>query len=191
MGTTLHPFDWMATHPKHQHAFDLAMTMRTKGLSDVKWFDVYLIKKSLAQVTLSLPFVVDIVGGLGHNMISLKKLYPNIPGTLIVQDVPAVIDNVKNLQSRIEPMAHDFFRPQPIPLAHIYFFAHILHDWPDKQAKIILEHIRDAMGPDSILLPDEAVMPKHNMPYLSAVMDLTMMAAYSFLERTVNQYRTY
>ena len=86
-------------------------------------------------------------------------------------------------------MSADFFKPQPINGAKIYFIAHCLHDWPDKEARIILGHIKDAMNEDSVLLLSETVMPERDVPFAAAAADMTMMAAFASLERTEEQFR--
>jgi trans-aconitate methyltransferase len=190
MSTKLHCFEWIARNPKLQHAFDVTMTMRSKrSIGGAKWFEIYPIERSFAQEDPSQIFAVDVGGGIGHHMIELKTRYPDVPGKLIVQDIAAVIDSVRDLPPGIEAMAQDFFKPQPIRNAKIYYVAHVLHDWPDKQAKIILENVRDAMGPNSVLLLNDTVMPERNVPYFPAVMDLNMMASFSSLERTETQFR--
>lgn len=189
MGTKLHAFDWIEANPKHQHAFNVTMTMRMQRSGGTKWFETFPVERVLEQIVPSDTFMVDIGGGWGQNSIDLKEKHSTIPGKFIVQDIPAVVDSVKGLPSGVEAMAHDFFKPQPVRHAKIYFFANILHDWPDKQAKIILDHTREAMGPDSVLLLSETVMPDRNVSFVPAVMDLTMMAAFSSLERTETQFR--
>lgn len=189
VGTKLHQFDWIAQHPKLQHAFNVTMTMRTKNFDDSKWFDVFPVAQLMDQKTPAEVFMVDIGGGVGHNMIELKEHYPDIPGKLVVQDIAPVIESVTGMPDGIEAEVQDFFKPQPVRFARAYFLAHVLHDWPDKQAKVILDQVRDAMAPDSVVLLNEAIMPERGVGFLPAAMDLTMMAAYSSLERTEAQFR--
>lgn len=189
MGTKLHHFDWTSQDPKRQHAFNVAMTARAQQSIGFKWFDTFPVERVLAEKPSGDAFLVDIGGGIGHLTIGFKESHPDISGKLIVQDIAPVIDKIKNLPTGIEAMVQDFFQPQPIHNAKIYLLAHVLHDWPDKQAKVILEHIRDAMGPESLLLVDEAIMPDRNVPYFPAVSDLLMMAGFSSLERTESQFR--
>ena len=63
----------------------------------------------------------------------------------------------------------------------------VLHDWPDKQALIILKHIRDAMAEDSVLLVNEAVIEEKGVGLFNAYMDLTMMVGFNAMERTRKQ----
>ena len=85
-------------------------------------------------------------------------------------------------------MEHDFFTPQPIKDAKAYYLRAVLHDWPDKQAHKILSSIRESMGPESMLLVNETVMPESEVPAYSALADMAMMAGFSSLERTQAQY---
>ena len=188
VGTKLHAFDWLATKPKLQHASNVTMTLAHRS-GDPEWFDIYPVERLLVQDASPYAFMVDLGGGLGHLLVDFKERHPDVPGKLIVQDIAPVIDSIENLPPGIEVMAHDFFKPQPVRLAKIYFMAHIIHDWPDKQAKTILEHVRDAMDRGSVLLLSETVMPERNVSFLPAVLDFTMMAAFSSLERTENQFK--
>ena len=58
--------------------------------------------------------VTDIGGGLGHEMRSLKKRFPDLPGKLIVQDLPETIAQIKEHDGIFEPIVHDIFEPQPV-----------------------------------------------------------------------------
>jgi demethylsterigmatocystin 6-O-methyltransferase len=66
----------------------------------------------------------------------------------------------------------------------------VLHDWPEKQAQKILEMIRGAMGPDSLLLLYELVVPDSGHSVWHAQMDITLMASLAALERTRAQWAT-
>ncbi|MCJ1455699.1 hypothetical protein MMC28_006055 [Mycoblastus sanguinarius] len=86
-------------------------------------------------------------------------------------------------------MTHDFFKPQPVKGAKAYYLRMVLHDWPDKQARKILESIRGSMTKESILLINENVISESNVPLYSAEMDLSMMAMFSALDRTRAQFK--
>jgi hypothetical protein len=111
--------------------------------------------------------------------------------------------------NRITFVEHDFFQGQPLKNAAIYFMRYIIHDWPDKEAKMILEHVRDAMSPSSRLLICERIMvptyrPKTDekrsvetapWPLLanwanaaSSGADLSMMTNFNAKERTVEEF---
>lgn len=126
---------------------------------------------------------------MGFNMTSLKdRFMGRIPGKLVVQDTTVVTDANKSFVPGVELMTHDFFKRQPLRHANFYFCGHILHNWSDKDAKTILKHIKDAMGPDSVLLLNETIMPERDASFELAALDLMMMTAFSSLERTEEQF---
>ena len=57
---------------------------------------------------------VDIGGNRGQNVEAFRKLYPNAQGKIVLQDLPPVIADVKELDINIVRMGYDFFSPQPI-----------------------------------------------------------------------------
>jgi hypothetical protein len=154
-----------------------------------RWFDFFPVEEKLRVESPSAPLLVDVGGGLGHDLIALRQHHPNLPGKLILQDIPVVIDSIQEpLPGDIQAMKHDFFASQPVKDAKAYYLARVLHDWPDKQAHVILSNIREAMGPGSILLINESVLAESKVPLYSASGDLIMMANFSSLERTQTQF---
>ena len=67
-----------------------------------------------ANTDSSAVFLVDVGGNNGHDLQQLKEKYPNLPGRLILQDTPEVINGVKGIEGVFEPTVHDFFTPQPV-----------------------------------------------------------------------------
>lgn len=149
-------------------------------------FDYYPVEQRLRAVA-DTPLLVDVGGGRGHDLVSFQARYPQLPGKLVLQERPVVIDANKDLPSNIEAMRYDFFAPQPVKGAKACYLRTILHEWPDKQARQILANIRDAMTEDSILLINENVLPDSKVPLYLAELDLSMMALSSSLDRTVTQ----
>lgn len=58
--------------------------------------------------------LVDVGGATGHDLVAFHEQYPDLPGRLILQDLPVSIQEVKDLPGIIEPMAYDFFTEQPM-----------------------------------------------------------------------------
>ncbi|KAM0310945.1 hypothetical protein ACHAO8_007649 [Botrytis cinerea] len=188
--TDLHCFDWIATQPRIQHAFNTVMTIpRTVGRT--AWYEYFPVAEKLKVKSPTDPLIVDIGGGIGHDMVRFKEAHPNLQGKLIVEDIPAVVSGITpgSLPDGIEAQTYDFFKPQPIHNAKAYFLANVLHDWPDKQACVILEQIKDAMGKDSMLLINENLMQEENVSFESACTDWMMMGGFSALERTEGQFK--
>lgn len=58
--------------------------------------------------------VVDIGGGKGHDLAGFRARHPDLKGKLVLQEVPYLVDQVKDKLEGIDVMAHDFNSPQPI-----------------------------------------------------------------------------
>ena len=154
-----------------------------------KWFEYFPVSSKLNVASPDDTLLVDIGGGVGHDLIALKNANPDLQGKMIVQDIPVVIDSINNLPSGIQAMKHNFFSEQPVKGAKAYYLANVLHDWPDKQALKILANVKEAMNPESILLINENVLPESKVSMYSASADLMMMTNFSSLERTEKQFR--
>ena len=63
------------------------------------------------------------------------------------------------LQSSDHHPAHDFFRPQPVKDAAVYFVRIVLHDWPEHEVHKIMKNTRAAAGPSSKLVLFEFLIP--------------------------------
>lgn len=59
--------------------------------------------------------LIDVGGGIGHDMELFQKYHSKLPGRLILQELPSVIEAATTrLPKGIESMEYDFFTPQPI-----------------------------------------------------------------------------
>ena len=106
--------------------------------------------------------VVDVGGSHGSLSIAIAQKFPLL--RCIVQDRPEVVrmgqDSLpSDIQGRVDFMAHDFFREQPIKDADVYVLRWILHDWSDKYAALILKQLIPALKPGAKILVLEQVMP--------------------------------
>lgn len=187
MGTTSHYFDFLASQPYYQNAFNTVMTIshRRRGQN---WFNFFPVEEKLAVKDPSEVVLVDVGGSQGGDIIAFHEKYPHLPGKLILQDLTLVVESAENLPAGIEAQGYDFFTEQPVKGAKGYYLRTVLHDWPDKQALLILGRLREAMNPDSILLINETVLPETNVALSSAQADLTMMVSFASLERTEKQF---
>ncbi|TVY53262.1 O-methyltransferase asqD [Lachnellula cervina] len=149
------------------------------------------------------PVLIDVGAGKGHDLIALNAKFPGHKSVL--QDLQPVIDNVHDLDGGIETMAsfpalaiyHIEFELISLSLSHftpgarVYFYHHILHDWSDYICLEILSGLRSAMKPGySLLLLHEMIIPEKGASDFHAMLDLTMMAFNSGMERTGRQFRT-
>ncbi|KJZ69465.1 hypothetical protein HIM_11148 [Hirsutella minnesotensis 3608] len=137
------------------------------------------------------PFLVDIGGNVGHDLLQFKRHYPDAPGTLVLQDLEAVIGKITDLDPSIIRMEHDFHNEQPVKGARAYYMRSILHDWPDEVCVVILSRIKEAMEPGySRLLINEKIMPSTMPDWEITGLDMMMMTLLSSEERTEASWRS-
>lgn len=135
--------------------------------------------------------LVDVGGGEGHDIASFHKAFPNAPGKLVLQDLPFVIDNIKDLDPVVVRQKHDFFEIQPVRGARAYYFRYILHDWNDDACVKILHQTAAAMTRGySKLFIFEWILPSRGVPLYPALLDINMMALLNGTERTEAQWTT-
>jgi len=171
-------------------AFNAFMTGYAKARPS--WVDYYPVaERLLADYDGATPLVVDVGGGLGHDLCALHARHPN--SLLMLQDTPTVIAQASpSLPESVTPLAHDFFDPQHPAARHAraYYLHLVLHDWSDEQAQAILRHLRDAMRPGySRILINENVLRDVGAPWQQTGLDWTMMAMLVNRERTESQWR--
>ncbi|KAF5004256.1 hypothetical protein F66182_16057, partial [Fusarium sp. NRRL 66182] len=155
--------------------------------------DFYPVENDLLNFVKPDPnavLVVDIGGGLGHDLQEFHQKHPSAPGRLIVQDKAEVIQQVPTEPGKVEFMAHDFFTEQPIKGARAYYLHSVLHDWPDEECRRILRHIADAMAPEySKLLINENVVPDQKADWQITGLDMMLMTLASARERRESEWR--
>lgn len=186
--TKLKMWEYIFERPERLNAFNTFMEGQRVGR--VQWFHHFPVD-SLGGDSNNADTVlmVDVGGGRGHDLEAFKSAYPQQQGRLIVQDLSATIDDIKHPKPGIEAMKHDFFRSQPVKGAKSYYFRNIFHDWPDSEARVILQHTADAMAKGvSRVLINEWVLSDTNASIKSAQMDINMMCLFSGTERTRSQW---
>jgi hypothetical protein len=199
-------FGMLEQNPEQKQAFDDYMASR-RLINQPQWFEIYPAAERLRDVRNSPDSVllVDVGGGPGQEMSRFRQRNPDVPGRIILQDLPLTLNRIEKIPEGVEPMEHDFFNPQPVKGkthsiirsirltskgARAYFFRQVLHNWSDAKSKQILSHIADAMEPGySTLLIDDYVLPDTGAELRAAEMDILMWLHTAGLERTVSQWR--
>lgn len=108
-------FEWLKYNPEQRKSFDNYMAFRRKNA--LRWFEVFPITDQFLAGLRSDPhavLIVDVGGSHGHDLLSLKQRFPGLPGRMILQDLPETIDLLGGVLSGIEPMAYNFYNPQPV-----------------------------------------------------------------------------
>lgn len=142
--------------------------------------------------------MVDIGGSAGHVCVEIAKNHHNL--TFIVQDRPILESNFNttvpaDLKSRIKFQPYDFFTPQTVQGADVYFLKHILHDWSDPWAAKILRQVVPAMTSSSKVLIMDGVMPDpgtapRTVEGVMGALDLQMLVGLNGKERTVDDWKS-
>ena len=114
--TTEHFFGYLKKRPEAGVQFNNHMA--GKNIGRAHWYDPYCVPIETflgkgARADKEAVMLVDVGGGTGRDITGFHQAYPNLPGRLILEDMPAVVENAK-LPAGIEALAHDFFTPQPI-----------------------------------------------------------------------------
>lgn len=135
---------------------------------------------------------VDIGGGRGLAMLELRKHCPSLQGKLVLQDRKEVLDIISPSElPGVEKLQHDFFSPQPVKEAQIYYIRRVFHDWLDAEARQILTSIVPAMAPDSrILISDMALPEPVTLQDAHAVWLDLMMLTIGGKERTMKDWES-
>ncbi|KAL8787373.1 MAG: hypothetical protein Q9213_002256 [Squamulea squamosa] len=193
--TDKHWFEWATKEcPEQYEALNqhMATDLHVQTGVDVFPFDTIFPGLFGAQPSTTLNpdqvLFTDIGGGRGQICKAFKSRYPTLPGRIIVQDVPQTLAGV-NPPNGIEALHHDFFEPQTIKGAKIYYLRHVLHDWPDSICETILKNIIDVMDDESILLVDDKVLPDVGASTVASALDLGMMMCFAAMERTESQWK--
>ncbi|KAJ5637781.1 hypothetical protein N7490_007660 [Penicillium lividum] len=183
-------FEWLASHKDKQKLFNSYMASRRQGRP--MWFDVYPVGRLMGDATpfADTVFLVDIGGNQGHDLRQFRQKYKHLPGKLILQDLPKVLNGVSGRESDIEVMPYSFMEPQPVQGARAYYLRSIFHDWSDEICHQILCNTMSAMasGYSRILIVD-FVLPDTETPLMQASLDIQMMSIGAGVERSETQWR--
>ncbi|KAJ5570002.1 uncharacterized protein N7459_009432 [Penicillium hispanicum] len=185
--TDLPAFLFVQERPVSHAHFNQFMQAELRDLRH--WLDEYPIAARCQDLRPEQVLFVDVGGGIGHQAVGVRKRLPMIPNRVILQDMAVVLaERIPN--EGIEALPYDFFQPQIVQGARIYYFRSILHDWPDEKAVAIIQNTITALGPDSLILIDERVLPNVGVHWQATSVDITMMSSLASQERTVEQWHS-
>ena len=80
---------------------------------ELSWLTVYPVREEAAGWEEEKPLYVNIGGGIGHQCAQFVDLYPDVPGRIILQDMPHSIEKALPTPG-VEAAVHNFFDPQPV-----------------------------------------------------------------------------
>ena len=110
-------WEFFDRNPDQRRYFDDYMAVRRKGLAT--WHETFPMATVLgpgAKRDEDAVLLVDVGGNWGHEIVSFHAAYPDLPGRLVLQDLPAMIEKVavENPPKGVELMQYDFLTPQPV-----------------------------------------------------------------------------
>jgi len=102
--------------------------------------------------------VVDVGSGVGGFSLPLSKLVPQL--NIVLQDLAPLLKEAETVvwpkqhpdaisQRKVRFVPHDFFKPNPVKGADIYYVRNVLLDWVDADVVCILANLKASMGTNS------------------------------------------
>jgi hypothetical protein len=176
-------FEYFATDPKLSQIFNDAMT----GFSNT------VIPAVIEAYDFAgIGTLVDIAGGHGAVLSAILQKNRSMKGVLF--DLDHVIAGAKprlaaqGLADRVTTASGDFFKAVP-PGGDAYIMKHIIHDWDDAKATVILKNIGAVLPKTGRVILIEAVIPDGNDPSFGKILDLEMLVMPGGKERTEAEFR--
>lgn len=101
-----------------------------------------------------------------------------------------------HVQNRVSFMRYDFFQPQPIESAGLFFLRQIAHNYPDDVCINIFKNFVPALekcGAGTSLLLNDMVLPQANTvpkveEHLLRQLDMAMLNSYAAKQRTLKEF---
>jgi demethylsterigmatocystin 6-O-methyltransferase len=109
--TDLSCFTWLPTQPKRFLYIQRQMAVQR----DKDWLDVFPVEKEVDSWSAEpdKALFVDIGGGMGGQCRGFRAKYPKVPGRIILQELPQLVERLPPMEG-IEKMAQNFFEQQTI-----------------------------------------------------------------------------
>lgn len=104
-------YDYQATHAREAESFNQAMG----GImtQEPSWLLLYPHETLVESAANDSPILVDVAGGIGHDLEKFRIQHPNVADRLFLQDRSDVVASSK-CPDPVHKVAYDIFTPQPI-----------------------------------------------------------------------------
>ena len=136
--------------------------------------------------------LVDVAGGHGGVLSGVLSRHPQMRGILC--DLDHVIAGARErlrtigLADRVTCVVTDMFKDVPAG-GDAYLMKHIIHDWDDERAGLILRNIRKVLPPNGRVILLDSVIAPGNAPDFGKLIDLEMLVMPGGKERTADEFR--
>lgn len=150
----------IAKDPERSRRFGECMRFFTRG----SMYDIQHLFTAYPWNSWDSPGCTLVDCGGGHGSVSIALAGQTSDLRFIVQDLEGTVQEGErslstSLKDRITFLKHDFFTPQPVRGADLYFFRFIFHNWADKYAVQILKNLVPAMKDGARVLIYEFFVP--------------------------------
>ncbi|KAJ7046122.1 S-adenosyl-L-methionine-dependent methyltransferase [Mycena alexandri] len=203
-------FKYLQTQPARRKVFGSAMVGLSHATGSLAAISGYPWSKYKT--------VADVGSGIGEFAMKLARDFPVV---VTLHDLPPTIKDAEKFwaekypeaieSNRVKFAPMDFFAGPPAPNMDIYFYRLIIHNWPDKEATLILKNAAAVMAPHSRIIIQDYVLqnpspkrglsegqgvdlaPEPMMPNFGAgnikhyAQDITMLIMYNGKERTLDE----
>jgi hypothetical protein len=176
-------FEYFARDPELSGLFNDAMTS----------FSGMVVPAVLEAYDFSeINVLVDVAGGHGGVVSGVLQRYPQMRGILC--DLDHVIAGARErlraigLADRITCVVTDIFNEVPAG-GDAYLMKHIIHDWDDERAGVILRNIRKVLADHGRVILLDSVIAPGNAPDFGKLIDLEMLVMPGGKERTADEFR--
>ncbi|KAF4536159.1 O-methyltransferase [Lasiodiplodia theobromae] len=188
LSTDLGYWEYLAAHPERMKSFNTGMRVGKIGrrANAFPFGDVLELDPCKEDEVA----IVDVGGGRGQSLETIREDWPLLKGRFVLQDLPGVIKDAeaKGVPEFIETCPLSFFDKQPVSGARIYYFRRIFHCWTNEKSRQILVNTKEAMNEYSRVLIADMVLPDINCPRDLAMQDLNMMSL-GGMERSESDWR--
>lgn len=116
--TNMNFFEHLQSKPPNGELFNYHMGGYRQGRPS--WMDAgfYPVQDNLLKgfdsTDSEAALLVDIGGSIGHDLDEFRTKFPEVPGRLVLQDLPIVIGQITELNPKIERVSYDFHEEQPV-----------------------------------------------------------------------------
>lgn len=172
-----HCFGVLAEHPETQAIFLEAMTGFTNSEAAVmvEHYDFGRYRT-----------LMDVGGAHGALSVAIKRRFPALE--IVLFDQPHVVEGAQAArEADIKLQGGDFFHPIPGSV-DCCLLKHIIHDWDDERAALILKNCGSALNPDGEILVCEMLVHHGPGSHVVKSLDLEMLVAAGGRERNEEQF---